>query len=219
MIEATPVEGPAQENPERAGPFLAAMQREASAEALRLGSPYVTVDIFFAAFLRHFARFGYFTFGPITLDARLISDIVDATAERAGAAMHTYSDDFVRFSAILSAEVRRSGHSHLDELHMLLAFMRFNEGLPARVFGELGVTPAQVETYARNAHRGPAPAERLYSPEEAAEYLGLHVQTVRAWIRSGKLRASRLTGQRALRIAASDLQSVLEPVEPGQDLS
>ncbi|MBN9491897.1 helix-turn-helix domain-containing protein [bacterium] len=95
--------------------------------------------------------------------------------------------------------------------------MRCNEGLPARVFSELGVTPAQVEAYARSAPRRAAPAERLYSPEEAADYLGVHVQTVRAWIRSGKLRASRLTGQRALRIAASDLQSVLEPVEPGPD--
>lgn len=202
----------------RGDQFLAAMQREASEEAGRLGSPFVTVDIFFAAFLRHFARFGYFTFGPITLDVRLISDIVDSTAQREGVADHVYGDDFVRFSATLSDEVRRSGHTHLDELHMLLAFMRCNEGLPARVFSELGVTPAQVEAFARNVPRAPAAPERLYSPEEAAEYLGVHVQTVRAWIRAGKLRASRLTGQRALRIAASDLQSVLEPVEAGQDL-
>ncbi|MBE0608762.1 MAG: helix-turn-helix domain-containing protein [Dehalococcoidia bacterium] len=58
--------------------------------------------------------------------------------------------------------------------------------------------------------------ERLYSPEEAADYLGIHVQTVRGWIRSGRLRASRLAGQRALRIRASDLQSVLEPVDPSE---
>jgi excisionase family DNA binding protein len=198
--------------------FLASIQHEASAEALRLGSPFVTVDIFFATFLRHFARFGYFTFGPVTIDVRLVSDIVDSTAERTGSQAHVYSDDFVRFSAILSDEVRRSGHRRIDELHMLLAFMRCNEGLPGRVFSELGVTPAQVEAHGRTAASGQAPPERLYSPEEAADYLGVHVQTVRAWIRSGKLRASRLTGQRALRIAASDLQSVLEPVEAGQDL-
>jgi excisionase family DNA binding protein len=59
--------------------------------------------------------------------------------------------------------------------------------------------------------------EKLYSPEEAAEYLNIHVQTVRAWIRSGRLRARRLAGQRALRITASDLQSVLEPVSPGEE--
>jgi len=33
--------------------------------------------------------------------------------------------------------VRRSGRSRIDELHFLLAFMRCNEGLPKRVFGEL----------------------------------------------------------------------------------
>ncbi|MCL4241792.1 MAG: helix-turn-helix domain-containing protein [Dehalococcoidia bacterium] len=92
--------------------------------------------------------------------------------------------------------------------------MRWREGLPARVFGELGVTPGQVEAFARDQKASPTGPEKLYSPEEAADYLGVHVQTVRAWIRSGRLRASRLAGQRALRIRASDLQSVLEPVDP-----
>ena len=58
------------------------------------------------------------------------------------------------------------------------------------------------------------PREKLYSPEEAADYLGVHVQTVRSWIRAGRLKAIRLTGQRALRIRASELDSVLEPVDP-----
>jgi excisionase family DNA binding protein len=47
-----------------------------------------------------------------------------------------------------------------------------------------------------------------------AVYLGIRVETVRSWIRSGRLRASRLAGQRVLRIRASDLEAVLEPVEP-----
>jgi excisionase family DNA binding protein len=86
--------------------------------------------------------------------------------------------------------------------------------LPARVFGELGVTPEQVELYARDRGAQPVQLEKLYSPEEAAEYLNVHVQTVRGWIKSGRLKARRLAGQRALRITASDLMSVLEPVEP-----
>ena len=53
----------------------------------------------------------------------------------------------------------------------------------------------------------------IRDPQEAAAYLNVHVQTVRAWIRSGRLRARRLAGQRALRITASDLRSVLEPLE------
>ena len=83
--------------------------------------------------------------------------------------------------------------------------------------GELGVAPEQVEEYARAARASgmDLPPPRLYSPEEAAEYLGIHVQTVRAWIRSGRLKASRLAGQRALRIKSSDLMTVLEPVDAG----
>jgi excisionase family DNA binding protein len=91
--------------------------------------------------------------------------------------------------------------------------------LPARIFSELGVTPEQVEAYVESAARTPGLSvdERLYSPEEVAEYLGVHVKTVRSWIRSGKLPASRLAGQRALRVRASDLARVLEPVQAGED--
>ena len=195
--------------------FLRDMGLDAAAESARLGSRDVTLDILFVVFLRKMARFGYFHFGPITIDVRLVEEIVERKASGGGGPSSSLGDDAVRFSQVLMEEVRRSGWRRIDELHYLLAFMRVNEGLPARVFGELGVTPAQVAEY---ASRGPEPtteSERLYSPEDAAEYLGVHVQTVRSWIRSGRLRASRLAGQRALRITATDLKSVLEPIEPG----
>ena len=38
------------------------------------------------------------------------------------------------------------------------------------------------------------------SPEDAAAELGIHVQTVRTYVRSGKLPAMRLAGERAIRI-------------------
>jgi len=49
--------------------------------------------------------------------------------------------------------------------------MQFNEGLPARVFGELGVTRYQVEAFARSGGamgKESAAPQKLYSPEEAA---------------------------------------------------
>ncbi len=52
------------------------------------------------------------------------------------------------------------------------------------------------------------------TPEEAAEALGVHVQTLRAYIRSGKLPALRLAGERSLRIRHADLEKVLEPLVP-----
>lgn len=198
--------------------FLQSIQLETAAEAERLRVKF-TVDLWFYIYLRRLSRFGYFTFGPITIDVRLVGDIVYRTLEHIEPYERRYQDDFVRFSVLVVDELKRSGQARIDELHLLLAFMRVDEGLPARVFGELGVTRDQVEEFARSGGRERSSAsqgERLYSPEEAAEYFGVHVQTVRSWIRSGRLRASRLTGQRALRIAASDLQSVLEPVEPGE---
>ena len=186
-------------------------------EAIRLKADFHTLDIVFAVYLRRTSRFGFFSFGPINIDVRLIEDIVERTTPK-GEGTHPpkHSDDFVRFSQRLMEELRRSGRTKLDDLHWLLAFMRCGEGLPHRVFSELGVTPEQVEEYARSGGMSPASLEKLYSPEEAAAYLNVHVQTVRAWIRSGRLRARRLAGQRALRITASDLQSVLEPLELGE---
>jgi excisionase family DNA binding protein len=193
------------------------------ADTRRLNTAHCTLDMHFVAYLRLMSRFGYFSFGPVNLDVRLLEDIVERTAPRLpeGSSWDTRwdlrpaSDDFVRFSQRLMAEVRTSGRRRIDELHYLLAFMRTDEGLPKRVFGELGVTPQQVEEYAANRGLREPPLERLFSPEEAADYLNVHVQTVRAWIRSGRLKARRLAGQRALRVTASELLSVLEPVEAG----
>jgi excisionase family DNA binding protein len=194
--------------------FLEELGLASAKEAQRLGAPHITLDIQFLVFLRRFSRFGLFQFGPIAIDVRLIEDLVERTVERGGGAeTPAVADDLLAFSRMLMHEVQKSGRKRVDELAYLLAFMRWKQGLPGRVFGELGVSPEAVERFAREQTL-PA-AEKLYSPEEAAEYLGVHVQTIRAWIRSGRLRASRLAGQRALRIRASDLGSVLEPVDPG----
>ncbi|RZT82851.1 excisionase family DNA binding protein [Micromonospora violae] len=48
--------------------------------------------------------------------------------------------------------------------------------------------------------------EDMYSVEQVADRLGLHVRTVRSYIRSGRLRAVRIGKQ--YRIAASDLDAL-----------
>jgi excisionase family DNA binding protein len=197
--------------------FFAELSRSVNEYAIQAKAAAITADMWLLHFLRQLSRFGYFTFGPISIDVNLIERIVAATTPKRPSGQGgppPMSDDTVAFSRLLMAEMRRSGRARVDELHVLLALMRMKEGLPARVFSELGVTPEQVEAYARN--QGQVNLEKLFSPEEAAAYLNVHVQTVRTWIRSGRLRARRLTGQRTLRITASDLQSVLEPLEPGE---
>lgn len=67
----------------------------------------------------------------------------------------------------------------------------------------------------RESDRPSTAAERSYlSPEEVAQALGIHVQTVRGYIRSGKLTALRVAGERTIRIRKSDVESLLEPLHP-----
>ena len=197
--------------------FLKEVNVRYERESDRLNASSLNIDVLFACYLRQMSRFGFFQFGPISIDVNLIEDIVERTTPRrppGDTAPIAIGDDVVRLSQKLMEEVRRSGRHRIDELHYLLAFMKLGEGLPERVFGELGVTAAEVEDYARSRAAQPSEMQRLYSPEEVADYLNVHVQTVRTWIRSGRLKARRLAGQRSLRITESDLQSVLEPLSP-----
>ena len=181
----------------------------------------VDVDLLFLAFLQQEARFGFFTFGPLTVDVRIVEDLFARTYAklRDPDAPRGFTPSSRRYFALLAEEVARSGSRMPDALHFLLAFMRSPDGLPARVFGETGIAPEQVAAYAeqRASREADSAHQRLYSPEAAADYLGVHVQTVRVWIRDGKLPASRLLGQRALRIRESDLARALEPVDPEND--
>ncbi len=179
-------------------------------------------DIEFVAYLRTLSRFGFFTFGPITIDVNVVEDILLRIHPRGdGGPDHPpISDEYLRLSDTIWNTVNAGERPRVDELTYLLTFMRWPDGLPARVFGELGVRPEDIERYVSELSSPTepprSPAERLYSTEEAADYLGVHVQTVRAWIRSGKLPASRLAGQKSIRIREGDLQSVLEPIDPKQ---
>lgn len=51
------------------------------------------------------------------------------------------------------------------------------------------------------------PAQPLYSVEQVAERLGLHVRTVRAYVRDGRLKATRIGKQ--YRIAHADLEALI----------
>lgn len=53
----------------------------------------------------------------------------------------------------------------------------------------------------------PHPAQPLYSVEQVADRLGLHVRTVRAYVRDGKLKATRIGKQ--YRIAHGDLEALI----------
>lgn len=179
----------------------------------------IEVDTLFLAYLIETARFGLFHYGPVSIDVEVVEDaFVRAIKAPQAEEPHRVAPSWHAFYGRLGEEIERAGTRRPNELHYLLAFMRTPEGLPARIFGELGVPPEAVEAYARQTLRGNAPdqthREAFLSPDEVARRLGVNEQTVRVWIRSGKLPASRLAGRRVLRIRESDIEAVLEPVDP-----
>lgn len=62
---------------------------------------------------------------------------------------------------------------------------------------------------------GPAPGDALLTPQEAAQRVGVHVETVRRAVRSGALPARR--AGRAVRIHADDLDRWLAGPAPRRE--
>ncbi len=54
--------------------------------------------------------------------------------------------------------------------------------------------------------------KELFSVQEAAEFLGLSMSTIRRYIHDGRLPAYRVAGERLLRIRRGDLEALLSSV-------
>ena len=68
-------------------------------------------------------------------------------------------------------------------------------------------------------------ADRLLTPSEVGEHLGIHVTTAQEWLRSGRLPAVKLGRRGLLRMRESDLETYIaelktlpkrEPGKPGK---
>jgi len=190
--------------------------------------PEVTPDELLLGCLRAISHFGIVQFGPVFLD--LEEHGVDwLMAPDKGGPRVAYSQEVVGILDHAASVARADGSAAMRIDHLLAAFAREQSGLAGELKRKYGITgagwrhaAAQLET-SRPTQFPPEPkddrdavsAARDYlSPEDAAEALGIHVQTVRAYIRSGKLPALRLAGERAIRIRRSDLETVLEPLVP-----
>lgn len=144
-----------------------------------------------------------------------------------------------------AAIARSDGAERVEAVHMLVAFAPDDEGVMGRLKSTYGFTAtawrAALVDWEPPARRRAAPSstglgsrspgssespdvnERsqalrdklLLSPDEAAELLGVHTQTVRGYIRDGKLKAHRVAGERAIRIRREDLLALLEPYDQG----
>lgn len=59
------------------------------------------------------------------------------------------------------------------------------------------------------------PEKKYLSIIESSEYMGVHPNTIRNWIRYGNLRAGRV-GLRTIRVLKSDLDQLLTRYEAGE---
>jgi excisionase family DNA binding protein len=190
--------------------------------------PEVGPDELLLGCLYAISHFGIAKFGTVILDLEEFGIDWLVPPNKSGAKV-TYSQEVVGILDLAAAIAKADGSAAIRIDHLLAAFAREESGLGGELKRKYGINSAgwrhaaaQLET-GRPAQIPPEPkddrevvsAARDYlSPEDAAEALGIHVQTVRAYIRSGKLPALRLAGERAIRIRRSDLETVLEPLVP-----
>jgi len=128
---------------------------------------------------------------------------------------------------------RKDDSPKVELVHLLVAFADENNGLMAQLKEKYGFSSKEWRVALSDWQSFPLDKavkdskitvgnkfmtdlreKQLFSPDEAAEFLGVHVQTIRGYIRTGKLPALRLAGERALRIKREDLLALLEPYNP-----
>jgi len=191
--------------------------------AKQAGAEEVTPDHLLLGCLQTISRFGIATIGPWDLDLQQMG--VDWIEPPDGARPKVaYSQGAVDLFDRAARIARSTGEKRVDVDHLLVAFAMEEDGLMGELKREYGITSASwraalahVSSGAAGAPVSQAESEKkiareYLTPEEAAEALGVHVQTMRAYIRSERLPAYRVAGERAIRILRTDLAKVLEPL-------
>lgn len=192
--------------------------------AKQSASQEVSPDHLLLGCLRAISRFGVVTLGAWSVDLEALG--VDWVRQPdTPPPKVAYSQESVELFDRAAGISNSMGQSKLNVSHLLAAFANEEGGLMGTLKRMHGITSASWRAaIAQIGWNESSPAEgvrltaepkvlREYlTPDEAAEALGIHVQTMRAYIRSERLPAFRLAGERAIRILRSDLAKVLEPL-------
>jgi len=174
--------------------------------------------------LQAVSRFGVAQFGSWAFDLEALGVDWIQLPEPGNGNKVAYSEATVEIFDRAARIARIDGASGIRVEHLLAAFATEEGGLMGKLRETFAIESSAWRAAAAELPRAApvseasgvvAPVARHYlTPEETAETLGIHVQTVRAYVRSGKLPALRLAGERAIRIRRSDLEKVLEPLVP-----
>jgi excisionase family DNA binding protein len=206
----------------------------AIAEAKNRGHLEIGPDDLLMGCLRVLSRFGVVSLGTLTVDLEELG-IDWLELPKGNATKVAYSQAVIALfdlaARIARTDALGAGLAPVRIEHMLAAFAGEETGLMAELKRKCGVsgagwraavaqfssTPAVKMSAGSPAVEQGGELRDYLTPEEAAEALGIHVQTLRGYVRSGKLPAHRLAGERAIRIRRSDLEAVLEPLVPQKE--
>lgn len=211
--------------------------RSAIKRAKRRKNAEVSRDDLLIGLLQTAARFDIVQIGEITIDLEELEEphpeVSEDDAGRADKQKVAYSP---KASAVFDRAARiakRDNSSKIGIVHLLVAFANEDNTVFARLKEKYGVSgvkwrsalskwqpesPAKIATNSKVGSETKSPKElnekMFFTPDEAAVFLDVHPQTIRGYIRTGKLAALRLAGERALRIQRNDLLALLEPYKP-----
>jgi len=199
----------------------------AIAEAKARGLAEIGPDELLRGCLQAVSRFGVVSLGAVALDLEALGILWMQTGQPGGGKV-AYSQAVVRLFDLGAKIAKADGRGAMGVEHLLVAFADEDAGLMGELKRTHKLTSASwraavAEWSDRTVMEAAAPAKKeagdlsgreYLTPEEAAEAIGIHVQTLRGYVRSGKLPALRLAGERAIRIRRRDLEAVLEPLVP-----
>lgn len=205
-------------------PVMAA-SANALARARADGSEIVTPNHLLVGALEAAGRLGVAVLGPLVLDLRELSaDGGELPAPSAPSRRPSYAPETAAVFDRAATIARQDGEPRVRLVHILAAFRREDSPVLGRLMDEQRFDDtawrAALAEWDRSAVRARSrrpESHRVLSVDDAAETLGVHAQTIRGYIRAGKLPAYRIGGERVLRIYATDLYDLLEPVEPDSD--
>jgi len=205
--------------------------------AKRRKSRKVTRDDLLMGLFQAIARFDIVQIGPLTIDLEELASVLKEASQgendKIGKQKVAYSANAVVVFERAAHIARKDNAPKVELIHLLVAFANEDNRLMAQLKEKYSFSgtdwrsalskwqPGSLQKREPGLEMGAgrkAPMEfsekQFFSPDEAAEFLGVHTQTIRGYIRMGKLPALRLAGERALRIQRDDLLALLEPYKP-----
>lgn len=212
--------------------------RRAIARAKSRGDEQVTPDDFLVGALAELSRFGIAWIGEWAVELRALEDGAPGSWGEVpddSPPATAYTATTVELLEQAAAVAREDGSAGIGLVHLLVALTEVDCELLAELGerydfsewewratlarGGVGVPPHLATGGGEGGERGTATHSDILGVDEAAELLSVHSQTVRNYIRDGKLPAYRLAGERYIRILRKDLLALLErvPTDAAED--